>query len=62
MEAKFKVDTGLKKYREHICGEWKGELKCNIEVFTCSECKFKTASIFNFCPNCGADMRGKIDD
>lgn len=56
MGAIFKVDTGSKSYRENVYGKWKGELKCNIEIYTCSECKFKTATIFNFCPNCGAKM------
>lgn len=43
---------------EHKNGKWK-----NIAFFTreCSECKaqFHELEYDNFCPNCGADMRGK---
>lgn len=42
---------------EHKNGKWK-----NIALFTreCSECgaQFHELEYDNFCPNCGADMRG----
>ena len=28
-------------------------------LYRCSECQTITQISFNFCPNCGADMRGK---
>lgn len=34
-----------------------------LKLHTCSECKKSTIDAFytNFCPNCGADMRGEQD-
>ena len=42
--------------KEDTYGEWidKGSLSCR-----CSECGCKNDKESNFCPNCGADMRGK---
>ena len=37
-------------------GKW--ELAWSSNVYKCSLCKFKYRYIDNFCPNCGADMRG----
>ena len=45
-----------KNERPH--GEWiNHEEGYNI----CPLCKYKTAFSYNFCPNCGADMRGEED-
>ena len=40
-------------------GEWfdKGSLSCR-----CSNCGCKANKEYSFCPNCGADMRGRKDD
>lgn len=39
-------------------GEWydRGSLSCR-----CSRCRCKSPEEFSFCPNCGADMRGRND-
>ena len=49
--------------RENVRGEWQvvGYDKDYIPiVYTCSACGFHTTMEleFDFCPNCGADMRG----
>ena len=50
-------------------GEWKlfYESKDGDNVFKCSCCRLITVipegiKLFSFCPNCGADMRGKGDE
>lgn len=50
--------------RQH--GEWiEDEEQNHVEItFHCSECGYKAWGIeetTNFCPNCGADMRGDDD-
>lgn len=39
-------------------GEWfdRGSLSCR-----CSNCGCKSTKEYSFCPNCGADMRGRKD-
>lgn len=39
-------------------GEWfdRGSLSCR-----CSNCGCKSTKEYSFCPNCGADMRGRED-
>lgn len=41
-------------------GEW---VACKRELlYFCSECRYYSQNnLFNFCPNCGADMRGKAE-
>ena len=37
----------------------------DIDYYKCSECgyePYRKMDISNFCPNCGADMRGEQDD
>ena len=43
--------------RENVRGEW---INKGFMVAECSNCKeqFHELEIANFCPNCGADMRG----
>ena len=47
-------------------GEWIRSSDIDIawgsKVYTCSNCGHKRNSKTNFCPNCGADMRGKGDE
>lgn len=51
--------------RENIHGtweEWKGSRYLGMPI--CSNCKIGfsfNAKQYNFCPNCGADMRGESD-
>lgn len=43
-----------------VHGEWESELGLFFPVYRCSECNCATAlGKTNFCPNCGADMRGE---
>ena len=49
-------------------GEWKPKLEYDFDVsedvvcgFHCSLCGAYFPYVDNFCPNCGADMRGDID-
>lgn len=52
--------------RENVKGEWLYVVE-EIEGTTfrgcrCSKCNYwKGMGIFNFCPNCGAEMKGKTD-
>ena len=40
-------------------GEWSFNNKCGtFKVWTCSECGLNMETMWPFCPNCGADMRG----
>ena len=60
-----KVGEELQKSRPH--GEWIDREHCQVdedayEVAICSNCKAEITleySYDNFCPNCGADMRGE---
>ena len=48
---------------EAVQGEWIYNPKDAIELMfakpKCSECGFESSDGGNFCPNCGADMRGE---
>ena len=66
-EAKAKMTRWLNKapaadVREVKRGKWIYDSWCK---FRCSECralsKSEPAGRENFCPNCGADMRGEAD-
>lgn len=42
-------------------GEWieaEEDWRHQIEFWRCSECGHATSTMYNFCSNCGADMRG----
>lgn len=42
-----------------VHGSWETEFTALLVVYRCSECNCATAlGQTNFCPNCGADMRG----
>ena len=42
-----------------VHGSWETEFTAFLVVYRCSECNCATAlGQTNFCPNCGADMRG----
>ena len=44
--------------QEPKTGHW---IDKHFDIATCSECGFKGGNyhVFNYCPNCGADMRGE---
>ena len=43
-----------------VRGEWKEETTCFFFIYRCSKCNASTwLGKTNFCPNCGADMRGE---
>ena len=59
--------------RENVRGEWKKEIRhykgndqeYDYYVIKCSQCGArpqKAWELTNFCPNCGADMRGEKDE
>lgn len=47
--------------RENVKGEWK--IYCDdkgvVQDCYCNQCGFNSVIGGNFCPNCGADMRGE---
>ena len=49
----------IKRKDNIVRGEWydKGSLSCR-----CSNCGCKNNKETNYCPHCGADMRGEEDD
>lgn len=44
--------------RENVHGEWLHISDGYCDFLKCSQCGKPTDSQSNFCPNCGADMRG----
>lgn len=51
--------------RENVHGEWIPYNPIYSDVLCCSKCECEympaEAEFFNYCPNCGAEMRGEID-
>ena len=43
-------------------GKWIDLGKDRVIRWQCSECEIKDMHIYNYCPNCGADMRGEDDE
>lgn len=59
-------DLPVADVRENVRGEW---IKCDYlvdnlylldenEYYLCNKCHQKLRKAHNYCPNCGADMRG----
>ena len=50
----------IKALQDRPRGKWLGELKMpdfpRYEWYRCSECRFLSQSVVNYCPNCGAKM------
>lgn len=44
--------------RENVRGEWIDRGKDMTIRWQCSECGRRDTHIYNFCPNCGAEMGG----
>jgi len=57
----FKTKNGENKFRRVEHGEWNlQEINEDHEYeWFCSECKERNDVKTNFCPHCGADMRGE---
>ena len=68
--ARLKEQSVERKRGEWIDKGWKGDWQFETDgrgncwyEYECSECGFHNkGSKSNFCPNCGADMRGDIND
>ena len=69
-DAKIMVEDAVAEYvRPVVRGEWQEKAVWDDVVFVCSNCEEPWTLIegtpeqnnMNFCPNCGADMRG-IED
>ena len=46
-------------------GKWievEEDWRHQIEFWKCSECDFAVSSMYNYCPNCGARMKGADDE
>ncbi len=56
-----RIDRVLKE-RERPHGEWKKKPEISYDYFYCSECEYAYKHAFNFCPNCGSDMRETGDE
>lgn len=69
------IDAPVADVRENVRGEWErvdgftgveafGFKETTVEGWSCSICDFEidvSEKSFNYCPNCGADMRGEND-
>lgn len=54
-------ELAIKALKEKPRGEWIEHYDCSdgFTWLTCTRCMFKAyEDDYNFCPNCGADMRG----
>ena len=47
---------------EVVHGKWVDKGEDYVLRWYCSNCGRKDTHIYNFCPDCGADMRGGTDD
>ena len=48
--------------RENVRGEWLNTADpCMSDNIVCSVCGYDSIAKYNFCPNCGAKMKGKTD-
>ena len=64
------TEEKLKKVKQAIealepkTGKWlqNKDDSAGCGYFICSECKRDFYDTWNFCPNCGADMRGEQDE
>ena len=51
----------IKNHEDRKKGHWIPYLKEGL-IVKCSECESRFSLGYNFCPNCGADMRGGINE
>lgn len=50
------LETAIKALQERPKGQWENE---DIDYYRCTNCGIYEVDRGNFCPNCGADMRGE---
>lgn len=43
-------------------GRWSKPFNMGTYNYQCSECEKLSRAMYDFCPNCGADMRGESDE
>ena len=43
-------------------GRWFKPFNMGTYKYQCSECEKLSRAMYDFCPNCGADMRGESDE
>lgn len=63
-KCRFVVDAierirGLPSAQLERKGKWIRESLVTNYPYKCSACKKYTRAMYDFCPNCGADMRGE---
>ena len=63
MQIDIALNMAIEALSERPKGEWEEYTDCEgkTRTITCSECGWEEHSWLdtNFCPNCGADMRGE---
>lgn len=47
---------------EVVHGEWKPNNLNGFKIYDCSNCGIHMEARWNFCPHCGADMRGENNE
>lgn len=57
-----KNERNLSMKRERKTGEWIDKGEDYMIRWTCSNCGRRDTHIYNFCPDCGADMRGENNE
>lgn len=62
VEIKGCIEALTSAQPERKTGEWiecEEDWRHQIVWWRCSECNYNVSAHYNFCPNCGADMRGE---
>ena len=49
------------KVVERKSGKWREDMWITTKGYSCSECNGFATHPFNFCPNCGADLRERSE-
>ena len=56
---KLRIENLPSVQPERKMGQWVDD--GFVGQYRCSECDYNSVDEFNYCPDCGADMRGKQD-
>ena len=62
VQQELLVQVSEVTYSDRVKGEWRPDYRFLHKAWDCSECDYVTSIETNFCPNCGADMRGVSDE